>query len=110
VNLGLKIKELRQKKNLNQQVLADKLGVGVPSISAYESGRQIPPTDKLALLAEILETTTDDLLDYKPFPPVEDFGVKKRCELCEEKDYIISLLREQIEELKDHIKTLLSHL
>jgi transcriptional regulator with XRE-family HTH domain len=51
--IGLKIKELRESKNMTQDELADKLGVSKQMISLYETGVNEPRKAKLEKIAEI---------------------------------------------------------
>ncbi|GAF63624.1 putative transcriptional regulator [Bacillus sp. TS-2] len=60
--LGERIKNYRKKQNLTQDQVADLLGIKRSNFSSYETGRTIPPSDKLDQLADILHTTTDFLL------------------------------------------------
>lgn len=60
--LGDRIKELRRKFNLTQDEMADQLGIKRSNFSSYETGRTIPPSDKLGQIASILKTSTDYLL------------------------------------------------
>lgn len=60
--IGKRVRELRIKKGLSQQELGSAIGVTKVSICGYENGTRIPTLDKLAKLADILESTTDYLL------------------------------------------------
>ncbi|PEF30308.1 hypothetical protein CON39_11585 [Bacillus thuringiensis] len=59
-----RIKELRLKKGLSQKMLADKMGVTFPYISMIESttNDKSPSREKVSLLAEIFNVSTDYLL------------------------------------------------
>lgn len=60
--IGKRVRELRVKKGLSQQELGNAIGVTKVSVCGYESGCRIPNLEKLAKLADTLETTTDFLL------------------------------------------------
>ncbi|WP_176444789.1 helix-turn-helix domain-containing protein [Paenibacillus herberti] len=60
-----RIKKLRKLKNLTQRQLADRLGVDNTTISKWEAGIYEPNSDLLNQLAEIFETTVDDILGRK---------------------------------------------
>ena len=60
--IGKRIKELRMEKGLSQQELGAIIHVTKVSICGYENGTRTPNLEKLALLADALETTTDYLL------------------------------------------------
>lgn len=62
-DIGLRIKELRRQKNMTQIQLAEKLCYATErQIQRIENGENLCPTDRLAELAVILDTTTDYLL------------------------------------------------
>lgn len=60
--LGEKIMTLRKKNGWSQEELAGKLGVSRQSVSKWESAMSIPDLDKILLMSEIFEVSTDFLL------------------------------------------------
>lgn len=64
-DFGLRLRELREKKRLLQQQLADWLGLTRSSISNYENNTQTPPADTLVRLADIYGVSVDYLLGVK---------------------------------------------
>lgn len=64
-NLGLNLKKLRKAKGLNQDELAQILGVGKTTISNYETGYTAPPSAMLLQLAEFFNVTVDELANGK---------------------------------------------
>ncbi len=62
VNVGKKIKELREDKNLTQQEVADKLNIDRSNYSKYEHGKLELNLSMLATLAEIYNVSTDYIL------------------------------------------------
>mgnify|MGYP002768173088 FL=1 len=59
----LKIKVLRKAAGIKQVNLAKTLGVGQPSLCAWETGKAQPTADKLPTLAKALGCTIDDLFE-----------------------------------------------
>ncbi|QJC52934.1 helix-turn-helix transcriptional regulator [Paenibacillus albicereus] len=57
-----RIKKLRKSFNMTQRQLADRLGVDNTTISKWEAGIYEPNSDLLNQLAEIFETTVDNIL------------------------------------------------
>lgn len=55
------IKALRERANLTQIKLAEKLKVKQASVSRWENGDSFPSADKLPELAKILNCSVDDL-------------------------------------------------
>ena len=60
--LADKIINLRKKEGWSQEQLAEKVGVSRQSISKWESAQSIPDMNKLLLLAQIFNVSTDFLL------------------------------------------------
>jgi transcriptional regulator with XRE-family HTH domain len=54
--------EVRARRELTQQALADRAGVTVRVVQRWESGRVFPNEDSLARLAEALEVPREELL------------------------------------------------
>lgn len=59
----LKIKVLRKAAGIKQVDLARILGIGQPSLCAWETGKTQPTADKLPALAKALGCTIDDLFE-----------------------------------------------
>lgn len=57
-----KLQELRNKKGLTQQELADKLYVSRTAVSKWESGRGYPSIDSLRDIAKFFSVTVDELI------------------------------------------------
>lgn len=62
MNIADRIQQLRKAKGFSQEELADLVGVSRQAVSKWESEQSLPDLDKLVLLSEIFETTTDYLL------------------------------------------------
>lgn len=56
------IKLLRKQKNLNQAELGKLLHVSQQTVGSWETGRAIPGSDTLNILADYFQVTTDELL------------------------------------------------
>lgn len=100
--LGERIRELRKKKGLTQQELANMINLTKVSISCYESGTRTPNLETFTDLVDALDTTPDYLLgrdkllvsesneDYKIYVSKEELDILK--ELNKNKE-IINFLR-----------------
>lgn len=62
IEIGSRVKELRNQKNLTQEQLANRLSVTKSVISAYENGFRFPSLDVLIQLAYVFNVSTDYLL------------------------------------------------
>lgn len=59
------IKDLRIKKGLSQQKLAEMMGTTQAAVGLWETGLRTPRAEKLPKLAEILECNIADLFEKK---------------------------------------------
>lgn len=55
-------KKCREKKGLTQKEVAYRLKMSIQAISYWENGERMPSYDRLFQLADLYETTTDELL------------------------------------------------
>lgn len=63
MTLGEKIREARRKCGLSQEQLADKMSVSRSAIAKWETDKGLPDVGNLKLLARLLNTSLDRLLD-----------------------------------------------
>jgi transcriptional regulator with XRE-family HTH domain len=59
--LGENLKTIRERKNMSQEELAQKLRIGASRIDDYESGKQIPSNETLLKLSTVLDIPTSQL-------------------------------------------------
>jgi transcriptional regulator with XRE-family HTH domain len=64
-NIGLKIKGIREKLGLSQELLGKKLGMGRVAISQIETGDRKISAEEIAEFAKVFNVPTDILLDIK---------------------------------------------
>jgi len=57
-----RLAELRKKRGLTQQQIADELSVNRVTYTNWEKGNREPNLENVVKLAHILDVTTDDLL------------------------------------------------
>ena len=57
-----RIQSLRKAKGISQEELADKIGVSRQAVSKWESEQSSPDLEKVILLSDYFEVTTDFLL------------------------------------------------
>lgn len=55
------LKEVREKANLTQEQLANLINVDRSTITKWETGEASPRSDKLPMLAKVLDCWIDDL-------------------------------------------------
>lgn len=68
MSLDKKIYERRKAKGLTQEALAEKLAVSPQAVSKWETGASCPDISLLPKLAQLLETSVDELLTDKSEP------------------------------------------
>ena len=57
----MKIRELRKAAGMTQRQLADLMGVGQTAVCNWETGANLPASDQLRKLADVLGCTIDAL-------------------------------------------------
>ena len=62
MEIGKRIKELRNKKGWNQEVFAEKTYVSRQTISSWENDKSYPDIKSLLLMSELFEVSLDDLI------------------------------------------------
>lgn len=63
--LATKLQEFREKHNLKQSELAEKLGISRSALSHYETAKSEPPIYILIKMAQVLDCSIDYLLGFK---------------------------------------------
>lgn len=62
--LGKRIKELRKKKKLTQEALAESADIEIPSLSNIENGKNYPNHETLAKIAQALDVEPYELFVF----------------------------------------------
>ena len=75
MNMADRIEYLRKSKGISQEELADKVGVSRQAVSKWESEQSTPDIEKVILLSDFFDVTTDYLL--KGIEPVSENITKK---------------------------------
>ena len=64
-NIGSRIKEARKRRGISQKRLADYICKCPSAVSAYENNVQVPPTEVLISIAQLLNVSPNYLLCYE---------------------------------------------
>ena len=80
MTLGEKIQELRRKRGMSQDVLAEKLDVSRQAVSKWERDEAIPETEKIIRLAQEFQVSIDYLLVSKEETQPEPAAAPKKAE------------------------------
>ncbi len=78
MTLGQKIQKLRKERNISQEELAAVLNVSRQALSKWECETSIPEIDKIVLISEYFEVTTDYLLKEGEAAVSPDAGEKPK--------------------------------
>jgi transcriptional regulator with XRE-family HTH domain len=70
------MRELRKKKKMTMKELGKAVGVSESTISLYENGKHEPDLVTIKRIADILETSLDELLGREQSPPPDDWDVE----------------------------------
>ena len=81
--LSEKITELRKRNGLSQEQFGDKVGVSRQAVSKWESEQATPDLDKVVIMSDIFEVTTDYLL--KGIEPVKNDEHKTMADVIDQK-------------------------
>ncbi len=71
-NFGEILKDLREDKNITQEIVAKYLKVSRATISKYESGNRSPDHDTIKLIAKYFNVTTDYLFGLTKIPNINE--------------------------------------
>lgn len=66
MNIGLKIRELRKKRGITQERLAEYLNISSQAVSKWENGTALPDITYVPKLASFFGVSTDELFSMKP--------------------------------------------
>ena len=69
MSIADRIHSLRKMKGISQEELADRIGVSRQAISKWESEQSLPELDKIIVMSDYFEVTTDYIL--KGIEPIE---------------------------------------
>lgn len=61
----LKLKELREQRNLTQKEIADEINVTSSTISKYENEIKVPNLKRLVQISKVLNVTLDELVEFR---------------------------------------------
>nr|WP_236613386.1 helix-turn-helix domain-containing protein [Nonlabens dokdonensis] len=65
MNLSVRVKELRNRKGFSQEMLAEESSLSLRTIQRIENDETVPRGDTLRRLAVALNTSPDDIIDWK---------------------------------------------
>ena len=78
-----RIQNLRKSKGMSQEELADRIGVSRQAVSKWESEQATPDLEKVVIMSDIFEVTTDYLL--KGIEPVKADEHKTMADVIDQK-------------------------
>ncbi len=64
---GLRLRELRKRKGLTQEHLAELLNIGVRSVGKIETGNSFPSTETMEKIINVFEISPVELFDFEHF-------------------------------------------
>lgn len=108
INIGLRIKRLREIKGLKQDYMADKLNISQQSYSNIENGKIDVPFSKIENIADILGIKVDELISFDEHYVLNNFGENKGHQIVHYSfpDAIKQLYEDKIQLLEDKVKLL----
>lgn len=97
LRLGKRIKKARVLSDMSQEELAKKLGFTNKTVSAYETGRAIPPVPTLQKIAEVTNTTLEYLVNGSDAKKPEN---KPQSDIIEKK---LDLILEELKNISNKL-------
>ena len=89
MDFSIRLKELRNEKNISQAELAKTIGLSTGCIGMLETGKREPTSNTLSLLSDFFGVTTDYLLGRE-----DDFGnVETNANLSEQEKELLRLFK-----------------
>jgi len=101
--IGVKLKLLRTRDKINQQTLADALGVTKGAVAMWETNKREPSLSMLDCIATYFTVSTDYLLGRSETPQ----GAAQTDGVSEWEKTLILLYREQTDGVKEAVERLL---
>lgn len=83
MNMADRIQVLRKAKGMSQEQLADAVGVSRQAVSKWESEQASPDLDKVIIMSEIFDVTTDYIL--KGIEPVKGEDHKTMADVIDQR-------------------------
>ena len=106
INIGENIKNLRKRKDITQEELAEHLGISFQSISKWERGDGLPDITMLPDLADFFDISIDDLIGADKMPGggyfSETYIKAHEYQLNGDYDKAIELLKETLTKYPNH--------
>lgn len=97
--IGTRLRELRQKRKLRLEQVAEIIGVNKSTVSSYENGGRQPSYDILVSLARLFRVSTDYLLGLTDDRKIDVSGLTEHevDVICE----LVSMMAEKNERLNE---------
>ncbi len=92
ISLGNRIRYLRNINSITQEELGKKLNVGKTTIANYESGYSEPESEKISMLANIFNISTDYLLGKTIYKNSKEYESE------------VNLMLQKLKELPDNVR------
>ena len=100
-DFGLRIRELRESRNMSQETLGKKNGRSKPVVSSYENNIKTPPLDVLIKISNVFNVSLDYLAGNDDHAEIFD-----SCGLTPEQSALIKLIIEEFQQRNKAVKGL----
>ena len=74
-DFGLRIRELRESRNMSQEALGRRVGRSKPVISSYENNLKLPPLDVLVDISNVFNVSLDYLVGKEKYKTLNTNGL-----------------------------------
>lgn len=62
MSIGENIRLKRESNQVSQKALAEVLGIAENTVASWEKGKNVPPSDKVVVMAKFFHCSTDEIL------------------------------------------------
>jgi len=107
MRISEKIQQLRKSNGLSQEQLAEKLDVSRQATSKWESGASFPDVEKIVLISELFQVSTDYLM--KDENTTECNAVVQQCVQVPQKLYIVDINKRKLSAFDEFAVEMLSN-
>ncbi|GAF66669.1 helix-turn-helix domain-containing protein [Alkalihalobacillus trypoxylicola] len=93
MNIGERVKHLREERGWSQKELAQKMKINNSVLNRIENNKRVLTDSEIIILAKLFQISTDDLLGLEPKQRIKE----------ENKLYDITINKEELHLLKDYL-------
>lgn len=91
--LGQRIREIRKSKGLTQEELAEKIGIGTPNVSYFETGKFAPSIENFEKIVNVLQVEPYEFYNFNHIKSVDNMRKELHNVLDNNEHMVVSLYK-----------------